>query len=419
MTEAVRYALEDGIVNLILDDPDQSANTMNHNYADSMEAAVDRLVKDIANEPESIKGAVISSTKKTFFAGGDLKQMIRSTPADAQRLFDELERIKDTLRKLETSGRPVVAAINGAALGGGLEIALAAHRRIAVDGGYTVGLPEVTLGLLPGGGGVTRVVRMFGLADALTKFLLQGQQLTPAKALAAGLVDEVVATRDELVSAAKAWIEAQVGNDEAATQPWDRKGYKMPGGTPKSPALAGFLPAFPALLRKQLKGADYPAPRAIMSAAVEGAQLDVAGAERIEARYFVELATGGHLWLWGAAILFVLARILHAFGMDRPGANWLRVGGIAISWTVLLGLGAYAIVVAYQSPPIRGGFQLSPGRTASSSEPAELVSSRVSVPRSARVSASVSPGTAIMSRPTEQTAVIASSLARVRSPRST
>src|SRR5690606_38337974 len=130
------------------------------------------------------------------------------------------EAIKATLRKLETSGKPVVAAINGAALGGGLEIALATHHRIAVDGGYSIGLPEATLGLLPGGGGVTRTVRMFGLSDALMKFLLQGQQLKPAKALSEGLIDELVATQDELIPAAKAWIEANAGNEEAASQPW-------------------------------------------------------------------------------------------------------------------------------------------------------------------------------------------------------
>ncbi|MFI5429849.1 enoyl-CoA hydratase/isomerase family protein [Aeromicrobium sp. UC242_57] len=189
MTEAVRYEVEGGIVNLVLDDPNQSANTMNADYAESMGNAVDQLVKDIANDPASIKGVIVSSAKKTFFAGGDLELMTQATPADAERLFDEVETIKATLRKLETSGKPVVAAINGAALGGGLEIALACHHRIAVDGGYQVGLPEATLGLLPGGGGVTRTVRMFGISDALMKFLLQGQQRVPAKALAEGLVD--------------------------------------------------------------------------------------------------------------------------------------------------------------------------------------------------------------------------------------
>jgi 3-hydroxyacyl-CoA dehydrogenase/enoyl-CoA hydratase/3-hydroxybutyryl-CoA epimerase len=127
MTEAVRYEVEGGIVNLVLDDPNQNANTMNDAYATSMAKAVDRLVDEIAADADSIKGVIISSAKKTFFAGGDLKLMTQATPADAQKLFDNVEGIKATLRKLETAGKPVVAAINGAALGGGLEIALAAH----------------------------------------------------------------------------------------------------------------------------------------------------------------------------------------------------------------------------------------------------------------------------------------------------
>jgi 3-hydroxyacyl-CoA dehydrogenase/enoyl-CoA hydratase/3-hydroxybutyryl-CoA epimerase len=173
-TEAVRYEVADGIVTLTMDDPNQSANTMNETYRNAMEAAVDRLVKDIADNPDSIKGVIVASAKKTFFAGGDLKLMIQATPADAERLFVEVESIKATLRKLETCGKPVVAAINGAALGGGLEIALATHHRIAADARYEIGLPEVSLGLLPGGGGVTRTVRMFGIQDALMKVLLPG-----------------------------------------------------------------------------------------------------------------------------------------------------------------------------------------------------------------------------------------------------
>jgi 3-hydroxyacyl-CoA dehydrogenase/enoyl-CoA hydratase/3-hydroxybutyryl-CoA epimerase len=343
MTEAVRYEAEGGIVNLVLDDPDQSANTMNQAYSASMAAAVDRLVKDVANDPDSVKGVIISSAKKTFFAGGDLKLMTQAGPDDAERLFREVEEIKATLRTLETSGKPVVAAINGAALGGGLEIALAAHHRIAVDGGYSIGLPEATLGLLPGGGGVTRTVRMFGLSDALMKFLLQGQQLKPSAALAEGLVDEVVATQDELIPAAKAWIEANVGNEEAATQPWDRKGYRMPGGTPSTPKLAAFLPAFPANLRKQTKGAPYKAPRNIMSAAVEGAQVDFETATRIESRYLVELIVGQQFKNMTQAFFFDLGAI--NAGKSRPaGIAPTKAEKIAV-----LGAGMMGAGIAYVS----------------------------------------------------------------------
>ncbi len=280
----------DGIVTLTMDDPTASANTMNEVYKDSMEATLSRLEAEKAGD-SGITGVVLTSAKKTFFAGGNLKLLIAATPEDAPQMFTESQNLKKQLRRLETLGVPVVAAINGAALGGGLEIALACHRRIAADGSYEIGLPEVTLGLLPGGGGVIRTVRMLGLQTALTEVLLQGQRRKPADAQAAGLVDEVVPA-EQLLERAKAWLKEFAGNEDAAKQPWDRQGYKMPGGTPSHPSLAQMLPVFPATLRKTLKGADYPAPRAIMAAAVEGAQVDFETAARIESRYFTGLATG-------------------------------------------------------------------------------------------------------------------------------
>ncbi|KAA0025035.1 3-hydroxyacyl-CoA dehydrogenase NAD-binding domain-containing protein [Antrihabitans cavernicola] len=276
----------DGIVTLTMDDPNQGANTMNDLYKSSMKATVDRLEA----EKDDITGVVVTSAKKTFFAGGDLKNMIKIGPNDGQAVMDELGQIKGDLRRLETLGKPVVAAINGAALGGGLEITLACHRRIAADvRGSKIGLPEVTLGLLPGGGGVVRTVRLLGLQGALMQVLLQGQQYVPSKAKEVGLVHDLVGSVDELVPAAKAWIKA---NPEGGVQPWDVKGYKIPGGTPSSPAFAANLPAFPANLRKQIKGANMPAPLAIMSAAVEGSQVDIDNATLIESRYFVSLVTG-------------------------------------------------------------------------------------------------------------------------------
>ncbi|MBF6285490.1 enoyl-CoA hydratase/isomerase family protein [Nocardia cyriacigeorgica] len=276
----------DGIVVLTMDDPNQGANTMNDLYKKSMTATVERLEA----EKDNITGVVLTSAKKTFFAGGDLKNMMKVTKDDAQQLMDELGEIKGALRRLELLGKPVVAAINGAALGGGLEIALACHYRIAADvKGSQIGLPEATLGLLPAGGGIIRTVRMLGLQGALMGVLLQGQRNKPAKAKEIGLVNELVGTVEELIPAAKAWIKA---NPEGGVQPWDKKGFKIPGGTPSSPAFAANLPAFPANLRKQIKGANMPAPRAIMAAAVEGSQVDFDNASLIESRYFVNLLTG-------------------------------------------------------------------------------------------------------------------------------
>jgi 3-hydroxyacyl-CoA dehydrogenase / enoyl-CoA hydratase / 3-hydroxybutyryl-CoA epimerase len=335
MTTAVHYELDaDGIVTLTLDDPDQSANTMNELYASSMQAAVERLYA----EEEQVTGVVIASAKKTFFAGGDLKRMMPVRPEHAGDLFAEVEAVKATLRRLETFPRPVVAAINGAALGGGLEIALAANHRIAVEGRYEIGLPEVTLGLLPGGGGVTRTVRMFGIMTALMEILGQGTRFKPEAAREKGLVDELVATPEELVPAAKAWIEA---HPEESAQPWDRPGYKLPGGTPSSPSLAAFLPAFAPLLRKQVKQADYRAPKAILAAAVEGAQVDFETATRIESRYFVSLVTGQQSKNMIQAFFFDLGSI-------NSGA--LRPAGVEKylpAKAVVLGAGMMGAGIAY------------------------------------------------------------------------
>ncbi|MCD9140905.1 3-hydroxyacyl-CoA dehydrogenase NAD-binding domain-containing protein [Streptomyces albireticuli] len=275
----------DGVVTLVLDDPDQSANTMNAAFQTSLTAVADRLEA----EKESVRGVVFTSAKKTFFAGGDLRELIAATPDHARETFEGSLRVKRDLRRIETLGVPVVAAINGAALGGGYEIALACHHRVALDTpGTKIGLPEVTLGLLPGGGGVTRTVRLLGITDALLKVLLQGTRYNAPRALEAGLVHEVAATPEELLAKARAFVRAH----PASRQPWDEEGYRIPGGTPASPRFAANLPAFPANLKKQLAGAPYPAPRNILAAAVEGSQVDFETAQVIEARYFTELVTG-------------------------------------------------------------------------------------------------------------------------------
>ena len=330
----------DGIVTLTLDDPTGSTNVMNEAYIESMGKTVERLVA----EKDSITGIVVTSAKNTFFAGGDVKSMVQIGPENAGEAFDLVETLKRQLRTLETLGKPVVAAINGAALGGGLEIALACHHRIAADvKGLVVGFPEVTLGLLPGAGGVTRTVRMFGIQNAFMNVLSQGKRFKPAQAKDIGLVDEIVPSVGELVPAAKAWIKA---NPDAHTQPWDVKGYKIPGGTPSNPKLASILPSFPALLKKQLKGAPMPAPRAILDAAVEGAQVDFDTACRIESRYFTQLVTGQVAKNMIQAFFFDLQHINS--GGSRPDG----IGQTPIKKIGVLGAGMMGAAIAYVSAKV-------------------------------------------------------------------
>jgi 3-hydroxyacyl-CoA dehydrogenase / enoyl-CoA hydratase / 3-hydroxybutyryl-CoA epimerase len=347
-TTAVRYEKDgEGIVTLTLDDPTASANTITELYRDSMHAAVDRLYDGV----DDVTGVVVTSAKKTFFAGANLTLMMQATPADAASLFAGAEAIKSDLRRLERLPRPVVAAINGAALGGGYEIALACNHRIVVDdSSAVVGLPEATLGLLPGGGGVTRVTRMFGIQSALMDVLLQGPRFRPNDAKAKGLVDDVVATRDDLVPAAKGWILEHRDDADAATNPWDREGYRMPGGTPQSPKLAAFLPAFPALLRQQTKGAVYPAQRAILSAAVEGASVDFDTASRIESRYLTTLLVGQNFKNMAQAFFFDLQAI-NAGKLRPEGHDTFTATKVGV-----LGAGMMGAGIAYSCA--RAGMQV-------------------------------------------------------------
>lgn len=331
----IRWEQDDtGVVTLVLDDPAQSANTMNAAFIRSVGEIADRAEA----EKDTIRGIIVTSAKKTFFAGGDLKDMIQATPDQAQEIFERGLAIKKALRRIETLGKPVVAAINGAALGGGYEIALACHHRIALDApGSKIGLPEVTLGLLPAGGGVTRTVRLLGVTDALLKLLLQGTQYSPRRALDNGLVHAVAETPEQMLVEARAFIDAH----PESVQPWDVKGYRIPGGTPAHPKFAANLPAFPANLKKQTSGAPYPAPRNILAAAVEGSQVDFETAQVIEARYFTELVTGQ-----------IAKNMIQAFFFDlqavNSGANRPKdVERATVRKVAVLGAGMMGAGIAY------------------------------------------------------------------------
>ncbi len=274
----------DGVVTLTIDQ-DGPVNTMNAAFRASLGAAVDRLEA----ERESIRGVVVTSAKKSFFAGADLRELIRVTKNDAEALSRGVELVKSHLRRLEQLGRPVAAAVNGSALGGGLEVALACHHRVVLDrDDVRLGFPEPTLGLIPGAGGIVRTVRMMGVQAALP-LVMEGKQLRPAAALKAGWADELAADPDDLMAKARAWVLA----NPDAVQPWDANpgSFGVKDLKPLDPASYGLLAIPPAMLRKETHG-TMPAPEKALAVAVEGALVDFDTALRVEGRYFVELATG-------------------------------------------------------------------------------------------------------------------------------
>ena len=311
----------DGIVTVTLDASGKSANTMNAAWATAFAEVVSRL-----KAAKGLKGVVFASAKKTFFAGGDLDEML-GTQQSPQDLFEMIERNKGLLREVEKLPVPVVAAINGAALGGGYEICLASNRRIVVDHpSAVVGLPEVTLGLLPGAGGVVRLTALIGLEAALP-YLLEGTSVPPQKALAAGLVDEIVATREELIPAAKAWIKANPGAHE---QPWDRKGFRYPGGDANSPKVKSVARMAPTMLYQRTRGL-MPAPEKILDIAVNSMRMGFESALRAESRGLTALLPSKEA---KAAISFSF------FAMQAIKAGKARPEGETTTYTKIGVLGA-------------------------------------------------------------------------------
>ena len=287
ITQTIRYALANGIATITFDEQGSPVNTMCLQWQDDLDAIAAQVVKD---KPQ-LKGIVLASAKSTFFAGADLKGVMRSTEADGPRVFREIERIKRNFRTIETQGVPVVSCLNGAALGGGWEVALVGHHRIAVNHPkIQFGLPEVTLGLIPGGGGITKMTRVLGLMAA-QPYILESQLFGPEEAQRIGVVHELVATPEELMPRALAFIEAAQGKPEACQHVWERKDYRMPGGTPSNPKIAGMLSVAPAVLKQKTRGL-YPAPEAALAAMVEGAMVDFDTAMRIESRYLAGLMVG-------------------------------------------------------------------------------------------------------------------------------
>ena len=271
----------DGVAILTIDVKDRPMNVITPEFMDEIAESADRIASD-----EKIKGAVITSGKDTFMAGADLKELVDvfEQGRDIKEVYTWCRKLQQAYRKLETCGKPVAAAINGTALGGGLELCLACHYRVAADNPNSVlGQPEVQIGLIPGGGGTQRLPRLMGIEPAL-RLLTEGKHVKPAKALELGFVDEVVEAGTE-IAAAKAWV-LEHGNAE---QPWDKKGFKVPGGAGlMHPSVIQTQMVGTALLQK-MTNHNYPAPIAIMSSVYEGSVLPMDMALDVESKYFAKM----------------------------------------------------------------------------------------------------------------------------------
>jgi len=274
MSHAITTELgSDGILVATMNLPGRPMNVL----ADALVQGLSELPAKMADP--AVKGMILTSGKADFCAGADLDRLVTWTKPEEP--FEGSMALKKILRALETQGKPVVAALNGHALGGGFEIALACHARIALDDpGLKLGQPEVKLGLLPGGGGTQRLLRLVGLQQAM-QICGEGADIPVAKARAMGLLVDVARDRDELVAKARAWIAA---NPKAA-QPWDQPKFKIPGGDSRAPATVQMLAIAPSVAAAKSWG-NYPAITHIMSCLFEGGLLDFDNACVVESRYF-------------------------------------------------------------------------------------------------------------------------------------
>lgn len=277
----LKLSIIDKVACIELDLPKSTVNILSSETVADLEGVIDSVIAD-----ENIIGAIISSAKSNFIAGLDLNTLLalQNTDSRASNATDHFSELNALYRRLETSGKPFVAIMNGSALGAGLELALACHYRIlADDSQIEIGFPEVTFGLLPAAGGTQRLPRLIGIEKALT-LLLDGKPVDSSQALALGIVDEL-ASKNELFAKAKEWI----NNNPAPTKPWDVKGYKIPydAGAMATHASTSFN-ANLIKIRKQTQD-NYPAPIAILSAVYEGTLLPFDLALQIEAKYFAQL----------------------------------------------------------------------------------------------------------------------------------
>ncbi len=270
-----------GIGTIILDMDGRKVNIINHEVAQYWTPALDFLEESVRNKV--VKGIIVTSAKASFLAGGDLDYLHHTN--DAQAIFEHTQTLRKIFRRIETLGVPFVAAINGAALGSGYELALACHHRIALDDPKTlIGLPEVTLGMMPVGGAITRLTRTLGFQAAF-KVLTSGRMMHVKEALQKGLVDELAADKEELLQKANEWLLSQ----PSATKFWDKEEYSIAKSQdPRHLATAKKIATLNAKIVRKTRN-NYPAVQAIFNAMIEGAYLEFDAATRIESRYFTSL----------------------------------------------------------------------------------------------------------------------------------
>ena len=287
MTDISYKVDSDGVAIITWDLENRSMNVLNAQSVNEYRDIVEKLVKD-----DQVKGIIIASAKEAFIAGADLTsndtfnfdKIGEDKVAAAQTIYDGVMNLNNLFRSMETSGKPFVAAINGHALGGGLEICLACHYRVAIDNDrIQIGQPEAKIGLIPGAGGTQRVPRLAGVTQDVMGFLLAGNPVTPKKAMSMGLVNEIV-EKDMLIEVSKKYI---LDNGKAV-QPWDEKGFRLPSGAPYTPKGMMIWAAASSSLRKMSYG-NYPAQKAILSALYEGVQVPIDAGLRIEARQMTKV----------------------------------------------------------------------------------------------------------------------------------
>jgi 3-hydroxyacyl-CoA dehydrogenase/enoyl-CoA hydratase/3-hydroxybutyryl-CoA epimerase len=324
----------DNIVTLTLDMPGRSMNVLNDELTKPFSEAIAKIEAD-----PSVKGVIITSGKDSFLAGADLEKIYAIT--DPALAFGVAETFKSFLRKLELCGRPVVAALNGTALGGGLELALGCHYRIAInDPKIKFGQPEVKLGLLPGGGATQRLPRLMGMQASLP-ILLEGKELRPDAAKNAGIVNELVANRDELMTKAKLWCLA----NPKPIQPWDDKKFKFPGGDSRHPAMVQMLAIAPSMANAKAMG-NFPAVDNILSCVYEGGIVDFDTGCKIESRYFANCVVSQQAKNMIGTLFFQLNAINK--GKSRPeGFERSKVKKLGV-----LGAGMMGAGIAYVSAKV-------------------------------------------------------------------